>query len=137
MEHEIERTYLQTSVARKWLSHPESSLHLVCLNNIKACTYRWSDWSEVSSVALSLDDDATELFLNRFFWVCSVDLNDLGNSGLEMTQHNDSKTIEIFERFFVPYYWFAGERDIISTLAKRDIILTRGGDLAVIRGGFD
>ncbi|KAK4870097.1 hypothetical protein LT330_005151 [Penicillium expansum] len=56
--HERERTYPQMPGIRKWISHPESSLHLVCVNNFKACTYCWCDWSEVSSIALSLDGKA-------------------------------------------------------------------------------
>ncbi|KAL3470521.1 WD40-repeat-containing domain protein [Aspergillus californicus] len=237
-KYERERTYPQMPGTRKWLPHPESSLHMVCINNVKACTYCWSDWSEVSSVALSLDNDTAELrsaikysvvqkqrimldllhpnssvrtnrivlinadclavennhssflpekqssavaaldqvatedeedmvttsspaasfhsrmttfrlsvahvigidelgklvFLNRSFWVCSVDLSE---SGLAVAQRKGPPKIEVFEHFFVPYDWFAGKRDIICALAKRDIIMTRGGDLAVIRGGLD
>ncbi|KAL2822275.1 hypothetical protein BDW59DRAFT_149641 [Aspergillus cavernicola] len=238
-KYEKERTYLQMPGNRKWLPHPESSLHMVCVDNVKICAYCWSDWSEVSSIALSLDNDRPELksailysvgqkqrimlgllhpnssvkinrialidadclavqknhssflpgkqlsavaaldqlatdkdkenvvttsnpaallrsrmtafglsvahvigidelgklvFLNPSFWVCSVNLSE---SGLEIAQRKDSPTIEVFEHFFVPYDWFAGERDIICALAKRDIIMTRGGDLAVIRGGLD
>ncbi|CAH0017931.1 unnamed protein product [Clonostachys rhizophaga] len=236
--YERERTYPQMQGIRKWLPHPESSLHLVCVDNVKVCAYCWSDWSEVSSIALSLDNDTAELksailyslgqkqrimldllhpnssvntnriaiidadclavgnndssslgkqldvvaaldqlateedgenmvttsspaaplrspmttfelsvahvigidesrklvFLNRSFWVCSVDLSE---SGLEIAQRKDAPTIEVFEHFFVPYDWFAGKRDIVCALTKRDIILTRSGDLAVIRGGLD
>lgn len=46
-------------------------------------------------------------------------------------------TIEVFEHFFVPYDWFSGKRDIVCALTKRDVMLTRSGDLAVIRGGLD
>lgn len=236
---ERERTFQQMPGIRKWLPHPESSLHLVYIDSVKVCAYCWSDWSEVSSSALSLDSDTAELksaiiyslgqkqrimldlvhpnssvninriaiididclaigtndssllpgkqldavaaldqlvtdedgehmvttsslaaplrsrmmafepnvahvigideskklvFLSRSFWVCSVDLSE---SGLEMAQRKDSPTIAVFEHFFVPYDWFAGKRDIVRALAKRDVILTRGGDLAVIRGGLD
>ncbi|KGO68203.1 hypothetical protein PITC_038700 [Penicillium italicum] len=228
---ERERTYPQMPEIRKWLSHPESSLHLVCVDNVKVCAYCWSDWSEVSSIALSLCNNTAEIksaifyslgqkqrialdllypnssvningvaiidadclsvgkndnslllgkpldqhaadeddenmvttsgpvtpfyswltafelsvahvigideskklvFLNRSFWVCSVRLSEL-----EIAQRKDPPAIEIFEHFFVPYDWFAGRRDIVCALAKRDIMLTRGGDLAVIRGGLD
>jgi hypothetical protein len=223
--------------ARKWLPHPESSLHLVCVYNVKVCTYCWSDWSEISSFALPLDNETAELknatlyslgpkrrimldllhpgssatinriaiidadclaigkpdisvflgkqldpavalrqiapdntenmvttsslaappclqmtafelsiahvigihgsklvFLNRSFWMCSVDLSE---SRLEIVQSKDSPRTEVFQHFFVPYHWFAGKRDIVCALEKRDIMLTRGGDLAVIRGGLD
>lgn len=234
-----ERTYPQIPGIRKWLPHPESSLHIVCIDNTKVCAYSWSDWSEVSCIALSLKNDMAELksailysvgqkqrimldllqpnssvdsnritiidlnhlvienrdssflqgkqldavpafdplvtdeegekmvktlssaaplrsrmtafglsvahvigidesrklvFLNRSSWVCSVDLNE---SGLEIAQRKDPLTIKVFEQFFVPYDWFSGKRDVVCGLAKRDIMLTRGGDLAVIRGGLD
>ncbi|KAI3299790.1 hypothetical protein DTO002I6_2017 [Penicillium roqueforti] len=234
-----ERTYPQIPGIRKWLPHPESSLHIVCIDNTKVCAYSWSDWSEFSCVALSLKNDMAELksailysvgqkqrimldllqpnssvdsnritvidldhlvienrdssfllgkqldavpafdplvtdeegekmvktlssaaplrsrmtafglsvahvigidesrklvFLNRSSWVCSVDLNE---SGLEIAQRKDPLTIKVFEQFFVPYDWFSGKRDVVCGLAKRDIMLTRGGDLAVIRGGLD
>ncbi|KAJ5173905.1 uncharacterized protein N7500_001836 [Penicillium coprophilum] len=235
-KHESERTYRQIPRTRKWIPHPESSLHLVCVNNFQISTYRWSDWSEVSSITLALDEKAelksaipysldqtrriilhlsypdspvninriaifdadflsfTEsdssfslekhsdamasfcepttgrgredmvttsssghllcllvmrfqlrvahvigvdeskkfVFLNQSFWVCSVDLSDL-----EIAQGQHSPTIDIYEHFFIPSDWFAGRRDIVCAVAKGDIILTRGGDLAVIRGGFD
>ncbi|CDM29076.1 hypothetical protein DTO013E5_5805 [Penicillium roqueforti] len=228
---ERERTYPLVPGIRKWLSHPESSLHMVCVDNVKISAYCWSDWSEVSSIALSLDNDTAEIksasfyslgqkqriildllypnssasinmiaiidadclsienndssfllgkqldqcatdeddenllttsspvaphrswmtafelsvahvigideskkliFLSRSFWICSV-----GISELEIAQRKDPPTIEVFEHFFVPYDWFAGRKDIVCALAKRDIMLTRGGDLAVIRGGLD
>ncbi|KAJ9483956.1 hypothetical protein VN97_g9443 [Penicillium thymicola] len=235
-KQERERIYPQLPGIRKWISHPESSLHLVCINNFKVYTYRWSDWSEVSSIALTLDETAelksaihcsfgqkqkilldllcpdksvktnritvlggdylsvgnndssfllgnqsdavavldnyiTDqdgenmpvepspgpslysritafelsaaqvigidesgklIFLNRSFWVCSIDLSEL-----EIAQHKNSLTLDVFEHFFIPCDWFAGRKDIVCVLAKRDIILTRGGDLAVIRGGLD
>lgn len=239
-KYEIERTYPQIPGTRKWLPHPQSSLHMICVDNDKACTYCWSDWSEVSSIAFSLDNHTVELvnaisysldqkqrimlhlvhsssfvnnnnriaivdadcltvegndnsflprtqsdaaatldqlvtdedgediikalslavpfrprvtpfelsiahiigvdesrkliFLNRSSWVCSVDLSE---SGLEIAQRKDPPAIEVFEHFFVPYDWFAGKRNIVCALVKRDIMLTRGGDLAVIRGGID
>ena len=66
--------------------------------------------------------------------MCSVDLSE---SGLEIAQRKDPTTIKVFEHFFVPYDWFARKRDVVCGLAEKDIMLTRGGDLAVIRGGLD
>lgn len=83
---------------------------------------------------IGIDESRKLIFLNRSSWVCSVDLSE---SGLEIAQRKDSPTIEASEHFFVPYDWFAGKRDIVCALAKRDIMLTRGGDLAVIRSGLD
>jgi hypothetical protein len=236
---ERQRTYPQMPGIRKWLPHPESSLHIVCIDNAKVCAYCWSDWSEVLSTTLSLYNDTVELksaiiyslgpkqrimlnlsqsnssvdinriviidadrlaveskdsnlslekqqdavvvfdqfatdeygekmvttlssdaplrsritefeisvahvigidesrklvFLNPSSWVCSVDLSE---SGLETAKRKGGPSIAVFKHFFVPYDWFAGRRDVICALAKRDIVLTRGGELAVIRGGLD
>ncbi|KAI9375175.1 hypothetical protein BJX61DRAFT_192037 [Aspergillus egyptiacus] len=236
-EYERERTYPQTSGTRKWLPHPESSLHLVCVDNVKVRAYCWGDLSEIASITLHSANNGTELksvipyligqkqrillnfsasnnsddtnrivlidvdcfdvgskdssvssgkqlelvapnrraapedgtsvvttsspaprrthmteyelnvahviginesqelvFLNRSFWICSVDLR---KSGLEITQLEDSPEIKVSEHFFVPYAWFAGQRDIVCALAKRGLVLTRGGELAVIRGGLE
>lgn len=238
-KYEMERVYPQIPGTRKWVPHPQSSLHLICVDNTKACAYCWDDLSEVSSIVFSLDNHTTELrsvisyslntkqrimlhlvhpsstvninriaiieadclavednddssllknqldavasldhltideggddtaqgsslvelpyshlktfdlsvahvigvdesnkliFLDRSFWVCSVDLSE---SGLEMAQRQDSPRIEVSKHFFVPYDWFAGKRNIVCALVDRDILLTRGGDLAVIRGGID
>lgn len=237
--YEREQTYAQMPGARKWLPHPESPFHLICVDKVKICAYRWIDWTNVLSIEWSMINDTAELksaiilssgqnqriilnllhpysltnanriaiidtdclsvkgngsslllgkqldamaaldqlpmdensenmvatstpaaalrlrmtelnlsiahvigihesrklvFLNRSSWICSVDL---GESGLGIAQRKTSTTIEIFEHFFVPYDWFAGKRELVCDLAKKDIMLTRGGDLAVIRGGLD
>jgi WD40 repeat protein len=234
-----EKERAQPQASRKWLPHPKSSLHLMCVENVKVRTYCWSDWSELSSIALSLDNIVAELkstslysigqkhrmmlnlldldksvntnkivlidvdcleigniissfspgkqveritavdqntteedernmitspnlghllclqmtdfdldvnhvigiseskklvFLDQSFWVCSIDLR---TSRLETKQHKDSPAITILKHFVIPFDWFAGGRDISAALAKRDLILTRSGELAMIRGGFD
>jgi WD40 repeat protein/pimeloyl-ACP methyl ester carboxylesterase len=238
-KNEMERTYPQIPGTRKWFPHPQSSQHLICVDNVRVCAYNWRDMTEVSSMTFSLDDQTVELtnatlyslgqehrimlhlahprsstkisriaiidldrlsvkgsdtsflqrkqpyalatldqsttdddkgdivkpsnpaavlcsrvtqfevniahvigvddsskliFLNQSCWVCSVDLS---ASGLAITQRGDDPSIEVFEHFFIPYDWFAGKKDIICTLAKGDVALTRGGDLAVIRGGIE
>ncbi|KAF9765617.1 hypothetical protein IL306_002084 [Fusarium sp. DS 682] len=234
---EMERTHPEASGTRKWLLHPRSYQHLICVDNVKACAYCWRDLTKVSSIALPVDDGLVELtnavllslgqkhrivlhlihpsstanisriaiidadslsvegsdtsflprkqsdaaamldqsttsdmvdivkaasptaalcspvtqfelniahvigvdessrliFLNQSYWVCSVDIS---ASELEITQRKDEPPIEVVEHFFIPYDWFAGKRDIVCALAKRDITLTRGGDLAVVRGGI-
>jgi hypothetical protein len=222
---------------RKWLPHPVSSLHIVCIDNFKVCAYCWSDWSEFLSIKLPLYNDTAELksatlyslgqnqrimldvsysissvdiskiviidadslvienhnsslllgkdldavaafnqpatdedggrtittlsstipfqswitvfelsvahvlgideskklvFLNQSFWVCSVDLSEI-----EIAYGKRDPMVEVSMHFFIPYDWFAGNRDVVCALAKRDIVLTRGGDLAVVRGGLD
>ncbi|KAH6873959.1 hypothetical protein B0T10DRAFT_499546 [Thelonectria olida] len=232
-EHEREQTWPHIPGGRKWLSYPQSSLHLVCVDRVKARIYCWADWSEVGSFSLSLDNDTAPLrnvmfyslgqgqrmlvelpdrngstntnsivlfdadclipendetrslleechdakaasdqfatdsgransvtprcsrimtfgkniahviginearklvFLDRSSWVCSADLSE-GGRGIGQVPGSD--TIEVLRHFFVPYDWFAGRRDIVGALMQRDIILTRGGDLAVIKGGLN
>ncbi|OBT68035.1 hypothetical protein VE03_01456 [Pseudogymnoascus sp. 23342-1-I1] len=71
--------------------------------------------SRITAIKLSIahvigiDESSKLVFLNRSFWVCSVDLSE---SGLETAQRKEPPTIEVFEHFFVPYDWFAGKRDI-------------------------
>lgn len=234
--YERERKPNQTTEIRKWLPHPWSPLHLVCVDGIEVRTYCWDDWSQVSSVSLPMgssvelknailycigkkhrimidsmrpsnsvkssriaiidasflasgnkDNSSSQekkdvvltinqssgendsntamvlapatalrpqiiqfqlgiahvigihesgrlVFLNRSFWVCSIDL---GSSALENTQYKSSASVEVTEHFFVPYDWFAGKKNIVCALVKRDILLTRGGDLVVIRGGLE
>lgn len=230
------RKATQTTGTRKWLPHPRSPLHLVCVEGTEVCTYCWNDWSQVScnSVPLesSLDlkhatlfcvgnkhgimvdlvrpsnsvnahtvsiinadflaleetshtpsqeknhdglavswsssggrdgniamvsssatviypqiipfqldiahvigihESGRLVFLNRCSWVCSINL---GSSSLDNSSRTNSRTVEVTEHFFVPYDWFAGKKDIVCALTKRDILLTRGGDLAVVRGGL-
>ncbi|RBQ65882.1 hypothetical protein FVER14953_21410 [Fusarium verticillioides] len=237
-KNEMEQTYPQIPSTRKWFPHPQSSQHLICVDNVKISAHSWHNLTEVSSIKLSLDgqtgeltnatlyslgqehrimlhlaqprsstqtsriavinlehipvhgsdsslsqrrqtyasatfhqstaddkrdimkssnltaalcsrvtqfeldithfigvDDSSRLiFLNHSSWVCSVDLS---ASGLDITQRDGESSIEISDHFFIPQDWFAGEKDIVCILAKGDIALTRGGDLAVIRGGVE
>ncbi|KAJ5319962.1 hypothetical protein N7508_000245 [Penicillium antarcticum] len=90
---------------------------------------------EISAAhVIGIDESRKLVFLNQSFWVCSVDLSE---SGLETVKRKDGPSIAVSKHFFVPYDWFAGRRDVVCALAKSDIVLTRGGDLAVIRGGLD
>jgi WD40 repeat protein len=74
------------------------------------------------------------VFIDHSSWVCSVDLS---NDVLKVEQGEGLSIIEIVRHFFVPFDWFAGARDVVCTLAINDIMLTRGGDLVIIRGAFD
>jgi hypothetical protein len=224
---------------RKWIPHPQSPLHMVCVDDVSARIYSWADWSEVGSFSWSLTTDTAQLknaalyslgqgqrlllelsgrtgtantssiaiidgdhfslghddsrsplekrsdaaaapgqvatdegrenivstsrpvaspgsqittfapdiahviginesrklvFLDRYSWLCSAEVSE----GRPQVEHGQGgPTIEVFRHFFVPYDWFAGRRDIVCALALGDVMLTRGGDLAVIRGGFE
>lgn len=235
-EHERERADPYIAGFRKWVCHPQSPLHLVCIYDTKICIYSWVDWSEARALSLQLDDDLLQLkkatfcslgqrqrvilessarngststnkitifdmehafsgvdnsqslpenrsddaaassqsisdqetvaaimipppvapfepelttfapniahviglndsgriiFLDRSSWVCTAVLSE---AGLTFEQGQGSPMI--FRHFFVPYDWFAGRRDLVCALAQGDIMLSRGGDLAVIKNGF-
>ncbi|PYH64510.1 NACHT and WD domain protein [Aspergillus vadensis CBS 113365] len=66
------------------------------------------------------------VFLDTHSWVCTADLD----------TPEDSKELYV-RHFFVPYDWFSGSRHIISTLARRDVLMARKSDLAVIKGGLE
>ncbi|KAF4991313.1 hypothetical protein FDECE_14083 [Fusarium decemcellulare] len=58
---ELQRACPHMPGIRKWIPHPKSSLHLIHVDNIEISVYRWSDWSKVSSTALSSDNGTAEL----------------------------------------------------------------------------
>jgi WD40 repeat protein len=71
--------------------------------------------------------DANQLvFLDTHSWVCSVDLEGLSNNPVSYSRH-----------FFVPYDWFAGKRNMLCVVAKRDVLFARNNDVAIIKGGLE
>ncbi len=66
------------------------------------------------------------VFLDTHSWVCSADLEGLGNSSVSYSRH-----------FFVPYDWFSGTRDVICAVAQRDILFARNDNLAIVKGGLE
>ena len=66
------------------------------------------------------------IFLDTNSWVCSADLEGLGNNSISYSRH-----------FFVPYDWYAGTRDLLCAVAQRDILFARNDDLAIIKGGLE
>ena len=66
------------------------------------------------------------IFLDTHSWVCSVDLEGLGNNSISYSRH-----------FFVPYDWYAGTRDMLCAVAQRDVLFARNDDLAIIKGGLE
>lgn len=49
------RTYPGSPRIRKWTEHPQSTLHMICIDATEARIYAWDDLSEVASVSLSFD----------------------------------------------------------------------------------
>ena len=66
------------------------------------------------------------IFLDTHSWVCSADLESLGDSSLSYSRH-----------FFVPYDLYAGTRDLLCAVAQRDVLFARNNDLAIIKGGLE
>ncbi|PGH11162.1 hypothetical protein AJ80_07264 [Polytolypa hystricis UAMH7299] len=47
------RTEASSPGIRKWIQHPQSQDHLICVQGARADIFAWSDWSRASSVALT------------------------------------------------------------------------------------
>ncbi|KAF4982167.1 hypothetical protein FZEAL_2144 [Fusarium zealandicum] len=60
-EQRLQQTCSSKPGIRKWILHPQSPLHLVCLDNVEARVYCWADWSQVKSVPLSLNHETMQL----------------------------------------------------------------------------
>jgi hypothetical protein len=75
---------------------------------------------------VGLRDAGKLVFLDTHSWVCSADLEGLGNSSVSYSRH-----------FFVPYGWFSGIRDVICAVAQRDVLFARNDDVAIVKGGLE
>jgi WD40 repeat protein len=75
---------------------------------------------------IGLDATGKLVFLDTRSWVCSVDLEGLGNSSVLYSRH-----------FFVPYDWFSGIRDVICAVAQGDILFARNDNVAIVKGGLE
>ncbi len=75
---------------------------------------------------VGLTDGGKLIFLNTHSWVCSADLEALGNSSVLYSRH-----------FFVPYDWFSGTRDVICAVAQRDILFAHNDNVAIVKGGLE
>jgi len=80
---------------------------------------------------IGLSESGRIVFLDRSSWLCTAMLSD---DVFALEQGQSSPTI--FRHFFIPFDWFAGRRDLVCALAQGDVLLCRGGDLAVIKNGF-
>ncbi|KAL8375675.1 hypothetical protein RB595_006996 [Gaeumannomyces hyphopodioides] len=98
---------------------------------------------------IGISDTNRLVFLDRCSWVCSADLAAAacaGDSRRRRHQAEDGDSDPVasapapaHRHFYIPDVWFAGWgwMSYVSALAQRDIVLTRGGSLAVVRGGLD
>lgn len=75
---------------------------------------------------IGLGDANQLIFLDTHSWVCSAGLEGLSNNRVSYTRH-----------FFVPYDWFAGKRDILCMVTKRDVLFARNDGIAIIKGGLE
>ncbi|TVY40204.1 Vegetative incompatibility protein [Lachnellula occidentalis] len=46
---------------RKWTQHPQSPLHIICIDGAYAKIYSWDDWSQITSVCLDIDVEGLQL----------------------------------------------------------------------------
>jgi WD40 repeat protein len=46
---------------RKWIQHPQSILHTICIDGAFAKIYLWDDWSEVACVCLDINVEGLQL----------------------------------------------------------------------------
>jgi WD40 repeat protein len=49
------RTCPKAPGIRNWIQHPQSPLHMICIDGSAARIYAWSDWSEIAYLPLSID----------------------------------------------------------------------------------
>jgi hypothetical protein len=48
------RTYPKKAVMRKWIQHPYSTLHMICIDGSAARINAWSDWTEIACIPLDM-----------------------------------------------------------------------------------
>ncbi|CAM1506290.1 Fc.00g059310.m01.CDS01 [Cosmosporella sp. VM-42] len=65
-------------------------------------------------------------YLDRQSWVCSVNLENVTHGILHYSRH-----------FFVPYDWFSATWGVVAALTKRDVVFSRGNEIAVVKGGLE
>lgn len=55
------RDHFDKPGTRIWFQHPQSPIHMICVDSKCARIYAWGDWSEVAHVPLSLDMEESQL----------------------------------------------------------------------------
>lgn len=77
--------------------------------------------SEMQIVQIfGIDESGALIFINESSWVCSVDLSE------------QNSTVLAKRHFFLPQTWFAGGKQIVCTLTRKDILLARDDKLAMV-----
>lgn len=61
------RKYDDAGSMHRWIHHPRSSLHLICMDSTTARIYCWKDWSEVECFPMPGGRDGLQLKSLRFF----------------------------------------------------------------------
>lgn len=101
------------------------------LQQVLAFSEIMTDRLEIAHV-LGVSASGAFIFLDRSSWVCSVDLKaHLGRPSREVGE------ARVKRHFFLPHTWFAGRREMISGLVRRDVVLARGGELSIVRDYLD
>jgi WD40 repeat protein len=75
---------------------------------------------------VGLDVSNRIVFLDNYSWVCSVDLEESEDSPGLYLRH-----------FFVPYDWFSGTRNVVALVTRRDVLIARNSDVAIVRPGLE
>ncbi|KAA8647158.1 hypothetical protein EYZ11_003853 [Aspergillus tanneri] len=75
---------------------------------------------------IGLDVSSRIVFLDNYSWVCSVDLEEPENNPVLYMRH-----------FFVPYDWFSGARNVVALVTRRDVLIARNSDVAIVRAGLE
>jgi WD40 repeat protein len=125
------RTYPKKSVIRKWIHHPQSTLHMICIDGSAARIFAWSDWSEIACI--SLDIVTTEL---QFKAVTSFTSNHQKRILLELSELDGStntRSLQLLDStsFSVPQYYLFGDKTEASGF-KEDTRTTVVADEAVV-----
>ncbi|KAK4455146.1 hypothetical protein QBC34DRAFT_391684 [Podospora aff. communis PSN243] len=94
---------------------------------------RLTPFASTIAHVIGVDSSGRLVFLDKSSWVCSAPLFWTESENCD----DDDSVTSVNRHFFVPYDWFAGRRDIVCALTQGDIAFTRGGDLAVVRGGLE
>ena len=91
-EEEAVRPYSESPGDRKWLQHPQSEHHMICIGRAIARIFTWKDWTEVVSVNLVADFTSLHLksviLLMKFAWPSIlIEMSELDGSPVTSALH--------------------------------------------------